>query len=163
MQSEDGKKFTAVMTMLFELYDKPNSQPVLDLYWNSMRDWTLPEFEAAVQLLVKTSKFMPKPADFNELRNKVLLENSAEVWARVDRYLKYSPSGYTMADGTPPEIANAIRAAGGANTVGMRTYTEAQFLEKRFTEAYRSLVEVATARAALPTIPIMHLVEHEEG
>lgn len=69
MQPSDFERFHAVMTGIAEVHERELSEFMLDVYWLTLGDWTLEEFELAAAHLLEHHKFgMPKPSHFTELR-----------------------------------------------------------------------------------------------
>lgn len=149
MLQADFARFRAVMAGMAELYQRELSGTLLDAYWLALRDWALPDFEAAAGHLMATATFMPRPSDFNALR-KAGRETAAEAWARV---VADSPRWRQGIQGDDDPLIDAcIRAVGGNEKIAMTDVAELHWLEKRFTEAYEELRDVQEHRDAVPQI-----------
>jgi hypothetical protein len=145
MQQADFARFRNVMAGLAELYQRELSNTLLDVYWLALRDWSLAEFEAGAGKLMKTAQFMPRPADFNDLR-KAALPTAGEAWASVLTHLR---GGYRDGSGLTPEIDRAIRSLGGYRTLAMLPVDELQWQEKRFAQHYGEMAEADHKREPL--------------
>jgi hypothetical protein len=154
MQKPDHKRFHAVMAAMGENFSKPPSTTLLDLYWQSLADWSIEEFEAAARQLLQTAEFMPRIADFVKLRAAADRETAGEVFASLRQWLKYSPNGYTLQPYTPRAIATAIGAIGGVQAYAMAHADQMPFLERRFCEHYHDIHQAEEAREALPYAPL---------
>ena len=134
-----------------ELKGKSLSAPALELYWNAMQAWSLEDFQAAANQLIRTCEWMPTPKHFEDLR-KAGRDTPGEVFADIRRWLKYTPNGYTLQPDTPRAIESAIRAMGGANAYAMCDEAKLPFLERRFCEHYEQITEADDTREAVPEI-----------
>lgn len=159
MQQADFQRFKAVMNGMAKLYERELDAAVLDAYWLALRTWSLEDFETAAGQLMRTSKFMPRPADFEELR-KAGRPTAGEAWARV---LEFARKGYDRWDCGPPSrnnlpmlddplIQRAVAAIGGFDAIAMSRTDQTQFLEKRFCEHYESIQDADEIREAVPQI-----------
>lgn len=151
MKPSDRKAFLEVVMGFAELKGKQLSAPALELYWRSMQDWHLPDFQAAAERLLKTSEFMPTPKHFEDLR-KAGRATPGEAWIQARGYIAWGLHAFTLQDGCPPLIARAIRAIGGPNVIGMCDEDKLTFLERRFVEHYESMQDSEEVRQALPQI-----------
>jgi hypothetical protein len=147
----DGERFNRLITGMSRMYGSDPDQLVLDAYWIALRSWEFEDLQRAAAHLMQTSKFMPRPADFNELR-KAGQPTSGEVFAGIRQWLKYGAYGYTLQPNTPPKIATAIRAIGGPDEIAMCEVDKLHFLEKRFTEHYDQISDRQEIRDAVPEI-----------
>lgn len=57
--------FAQTMTMLFELYEKPQTKPLMDIYYQTLKDMSDNMFKASVDNILKNRVYptMPKPAE----------------------------------------------------------------------------------------------------
>jgi hypothetical protein len=143
VQPTDFTRFRAVLAGLSELYQRELSGTLLDAYWLALRDWTLPDFEAAAASLMASATFMPRPADFNALR-KASQTTGAEVWQHV--LANCARWRYGQAGDGDPAIDAALRAIGGNQRVAMCHIDKLPFLEKRFLEIFDERREATAAR-----------------
>jgi hypothetical protein len=160
MQQSDFQRFKAVMNGMAKLYERELDAAVLDAYWLALRDWELADFEAAAGQLMRSSKFMPRPAEFHELR-KAGRPTAGEAWIRV---LEYVRKGYARWEGggiskfgNAPQpddalIDRAVQAIGGYDAIAMSSTDKTPFLEKRFCEHYDSMQDADEIREAVPQI-----------
>ena len=137
MQSGDFARFRAVMAGMAELYQRELSNTLLDVYWLTLKDWGLDEFERAAGSLMATGTFMPRPADFTALRKKAQESTAAEAW-------------FTKGVSQDKRANHAMRIATQGRYVGHVPLDELPWVQKRFMEAYAELADVAEAREALP-------------
>ena len=160
MTPADRKPFLEVLVGFAELKGKQLSVPAMELYWRAMQQWTLSEFKAAAEQLLRTCGFMPLPKDFEDLR-KAGRQTAGEAWADVLRYARYeySPSGLQLIDFQrreeprfDPFVLRVVNAIGGFRAIAMSDVDRTQFLERRFCEHFETMQEAADVREAVPEI-----------
>lgn len=156
MQQSDFQHFHAVMLGMSKIYERELDQPLLDAYWLALRDWPLQEFERAAAQLMRTSRFMPRPADFTVLR-RAERPTAGEAWALVLEHLR---TGAYRWDSGPPtwndampkldrSIERSVRALGGYRALAMMPIDQLPWQERRFAQHYAEMTEVEETRAAL--------------
>lgn len=151
MNAIDRGPFLEIIMGFAELKGKSLSAPALELYWNAMQAWSIEDFRAAANQLIRTCEWMPMPKHFEDLR-KAGRETAGEVFGGLRQWLKYGPYGYTLDPNTPRPIAAAIRAMGGADAYAMCEVEKLPFLEKRFCEHYDQITGAEEIREELPEI-----------
>lgn len=144
MTPADFDEFSAIVLGFAELRGRELSSPAIKLFWNAMQDWTLTDFKQAANVLLASSKFMPTPYDFQQLR-RAGEQTAHEAWSQV-------------LNGEPP-LDPGSRAWRAAQSVGGQYYVrhanlerDVPHIERRFIEAYEQLAEVEPVREALPQI-----------
>lgn len=157
MSPDDRKAFLETIVGFAELKGKQLSVPALELYWRSLQHWSLPDFRAAAEQLLRTREFMPLPKDFEDLR-KAGRPTAGEAWAAVLEFVRtaYSPNSPVrlpargpLAD---PLVHRAVNAVGGYRAIAMSDVDSTQFLERRFCEHFESAQDSDDIREALPQI-----------
>ena len=148
MQPQDRRPFLEVVIGFAELKGKQLSAPALELYWNSMQDWTIEEFRAAANVLVRTCQFMPTPKDFADHR-KAGQPTKGEAWSAVLDHLK---GGY-RSGGLSPQIDRAVRAIGGYRTLAMMPADQLPWQERRFAEHFEDMAEADAMRQEPLALP----------
>jgi hypothetical protein len=157
VNAADRKAFLEVLVGFAELKGKQLSAPALELYWRSMQRWSLEDFKAAAEQLLRTCEFMPMPKDFEDLR-KAGRPTAGEAWAAVLDFVRssYSPNfpGRLPVRGplADPIVQRAVNAVGGFRAVAMSDVDATQFLERRFCEHFESAQDSDDIREALPQI-----------
>lgn len=153
MQPTDRAAFLEVIVGFAELKGKALSAPALELYWNAMQAWTLADFRAAAQHLVRTCEFMPTPKDFEDLK-RAGQPTPAEAWAKAVASCRtaWTPQGYVGGTSGDPHIDAAVRGLGGYGAIAMCDTDKLPFLERRFCEHYETVQDATETREALPRI-----------
>lgn len=153
MQPTDADPFRNIMRGMCKLYAQEPDAVLLDAYWLALGSWTLAEFSQAAAHLMANTKFMPRPADFNDLR-KASRPVAAEAWVKAIQSCStaWRPSGYHAGTSGDPLIDNAVRAIGGYAAIAQCEQDKLHFLERRFTEIYESMQDANDVRQALPQL-----------
>jgi hypothetical protein len=146
VKTEDRQKFLEIVVGFAELKGKQLSAPALELFWNAMQPWSIEDFTAAANQLIRTCGFMPTPKDFEDLR-KAGRMTAGEAWALVRDAAR---CGGECPD--DPDIYAAVRALGGIRTIGMMHTDQMPFLERRFAEHYEAISERQDVRESVPQI-----------
>ena len=154
MQQADFKRFKIVMNGMAKVYEREIDAAVLDAYWLALGRWSLEEFESAAAQLLRTSKFMPRPADFHELA-RAGRPTAGEAWAHVLQLARHGGMP-VFGQESPPSLSplarRALDAIGGLNAVAMSDVDKTPFLERRFCEHYESISDAEEVREALPEL-----------
>ena len=151
MQDSDRAAFLRVVNGLAAVKPGAKITPeALDLWWASMRDWPLDEFQKAAMHLSKTCEFMPNPYHFAQLRKQAGEQACGDAWAAVVQVNRYSRIGREHL--LTPRIERIVAAMGGWSALAMTRTEELPFREKRFKELWEEFGETEEARAALPHI-----------
>lgn len=158
MQPSDANRFRNLLIGMGRVYGQEPDALVLDAYWVALRDWALEDFEQACSELLRTSKFMPRPSDFTQLRDASKL-TAGEAWADVLAYVREGGAGTGLAvhgyDGraiTDPVVLAAVRAIGGFEAIGRSNTDQTPFLERRFCEHFEEIGAREGIREALPQL-----------
>lgn len=151
MLPTDGDRFRNIIRGMGRMYAAEPDGLVLDAYWIALSDWSFEDFQAASQRLMKTSKFMPRPSDFEDLRKAGRL-TAGEAFAKA---LGWARAGtYTAPAKTPDAIFidRVVMAMGGWIAITGSDPEKLHFLERRFLEHFESLQDATDTREALPQI-----------
>lgn len=157
MQTNDFARFRAVLAGMAELYQRELTNELLDAYWLSLRRWELEDFEIAAGHLMETGKFMPRPADFTEVR-KAGRPTAGEAWARAVTACGscHSAQGYTSGGTCGDQFVDrVVRAIGGYKTIAMCDEDKLHFLERRFAEHFETMQEAQDVRDDVPQVAYM--------
>ena len=123
-----------------------------EMWWASMRDWSIDDFRNAAGHLLKTVEFMPNPYHFNQLK-KLQRPSKHEAWAAAMRACLGWRTGASSGDA---KIDAAVATIGGYRTLALCDTDKLGFCERRFLDTYEDFVESDDMRAALP-----HITERE--
>ena len=153
MQQSDLTRFQEVMNGMAKVYEREIDAPLLDAYWLALRDWMLADFEQGAGHLMAVSKFMPRPADFNELR-KAGRKTPGEAWTLAVKSCTSAriPGGHAGGSSGDPLIDRAVEAIGGYGAIAMCELDKLPFMERRFAEHLEDMTEAVTTREAVPQI-----------
>jgi hypothetical protein len=149
MNTNDRKEFSRVLAGLATVFRVELTAEAIDIYFGAARDWTLDDFKAAASYLARTSQWMPKPRDFEQIK-RAHETNSSEAWLVVESTCVHWRNPELLPTG---RIARAAQVVGGFREIALADRErELPWKAKRFREAYDELTEVETVREALPQI-----------
>lgn len=147
MQVKDFNRFRNAIGALARVFDKQLDAPLLDAYWVSLRDWTIDDLERAAAHLLRTSKFMPRPADFTELRRAGAM-TAGEAWQAA---LVHARGAYRAGPSVPP-VERAVAALGGWSVIARAAEDSLPFIERRFAAHFDEIESREVVREALPAL-----------
>ena len=147
MKADDFARFRAILAGLARVYERELDGPLLDAYWLALRDWPLDELESAAAYLLRSSKFMPRPADFEELR-KAGGMTAGEAWQAA---LVHARGAYRSGPTVGP-VERAVAALGGWQAIARASTDSLPFLERRFAYHFEQIEARELVRDALPAI-----------
>ncbi len=150
MNLEDADKFRNLIRGMARVFNTEADSLLLDTYWLALKSWPIEEFEGACARLLCTAKFMPRPADFNEMR-KASRKTSGEAFA-IARAIARDCSPHRSSTSGDPLIDAAAAACGGYFAMGMTETEKIGFLERRFAEHYDAISDREETREAVPQI-----------
>jgi hypothetical protein len=146
----DAERFCNLIRGMGRTFGSEPDQLVLDVYWLALKGWSLAEFEQACAHLLSTAKFMPRPADFTELRNAGRM-TAGEAFSRAMTIARQC-SRHTASTSGDPNIDAAASACGGYFAMGMCETEKISFLERRFAEHFEAITNAEQTREAVPQI-----------
>lgn len=148
MSPDDGRRFRDLMRGMGRMFGAEPDALVLDAYWLALRDWDYADLEAAAVHLMRSAKFMPRPADFRELR-KAGEQTAAEAWMLVMQNLRRSEYRNGVTVGGRADFV--VKGMGGYESLGKRNPEKLnEFGAKEFRERWDQAADVEEVRAALP-------------
>lgn len=150
MQPTEGPRFRDVIRGLCKVFGAEADAVLLDAYWLALREWPLGEFETAAAHLLRTCKFMPRPADFTGLQRLAELgphEAWQEAMARCGGWRDGS------AGRIGDRVDRAVQCVASYRMLAMADIEEElPHIQRRFLEAYEQLSESEPVREALPWV-----------
>jgi hypothetical protein len=142
MQPADYERFRALMNGMGRVFEREIDSPLLDAFWVALGAWALPDFEAAAGTLLRTSKFMPRPADFTALRRRAE-PTAGEAWAAV----------FEGVGAVTDRARRALQIVSGGRALTMMNLAhDIPHVQRRFLEVYEELADVDHIRHELPQL-----------
>ena len=142
----DRIEFVRVLNGLAAVKRVDLTKEVYEIWWQSMKDWSIEAFRDAAGYLLKNCQFMPSPYDFEQLRKKSETSPS-EAWSLALRHAegnwRHGPLGDALID-------RAVAMLGGSGVIALTNMENLGFLERRFRDAYDDLRCTDSVRKALP-------------
>lgn len=150
MIQADYDAFCEIVVGFAEIKGKSLSAPAIKIYWQSMQHWSLAEFRAAAQHLLRTCAFMPTPKDFEDLR-KAGKPTASEAWDLVLQHCKGAYREGAGLDGGGP-IDTAVSGLGGYRALAFHDSEKLHFMQRQFAERFEEADDVMSTRQRLPAI-----------
>ena len=146
----DRVAFVKVIAAMAEMKRIDVSAEAYELWWDAMQEWSIEDFKKAARLLIKTSKWMPQPSDFEDLR-KAGRPTAGEAWAQAVSYA--SSSAYRRDPNIGVDLIDrAVRMIGGYAAIGMWDEDNLHFIERLFCEHYEAIEDRDDIREQVPEI-----------
>lgn len=148
MQQADFQRFRAILAGMAEIYQRELSPTLLDAYWLALRGWSFADFEAGAAHLMASSKFMPRPSDWAELR-KAARMTAGEAWERAIAECRGWRNNTASVD---PLTDRVVAMVGGYQHIALEPLDTQHFTRNKFIELYDELSETHNTREAVPQI-----------
>jgi len=89
MNVNDKIKFVELMTGMGELFDKKLSKLLMKIYFESLKPYSIVDFEKAVNKIIVKSKWFPKPVELIELmqgncHSPIYVKNGRDGLKRIE-------------------------------------------------------------------------------
>lgn len=138
MDINDEKRFGEAMATSAAIFDKKLTAPVLRITFETLKEFSIEQVEAAFLMHLKTGEFFPRPAQLIEIINVGKPNNNDKAllaWLSIERAIsKLGPyRTLTLDDRLAMEIINHI---GGWSHICSLSYKELDFKKKDFIQAY---------------------------
>jgi hypothetical protein len=116
MTNSDRKQFAQLCALMSQAFDKEMSVLLTDIYFDSLKDFTIGQVESAIRQAIKSRKFMPRVAELRELIEGNPADRGASAWAA---FLE------AAADGGQASVRFSDRAAAAAMDATFGSWIEA--------------------------------------
>jgi len=150
------EKFIQLLTGLCEMYSKPMSEFILDIYYETLKNYTYEQVNSAMVNIVKTNKYntLPKPAEFIEWIEGSKEDKAYLAWTLAHKAIK-EHGYYNTVEFEDPVISHVIQELGGWLLFSDIKKEELPFWEKRFREFYK----VIEKRGVKEPVKLMGFIE----
>jgi len=148
VDSGDRPEFVRVLNGLAAIKRVDLTKDAYELWWQSMKDWSIDGFKDAAGYLLKNCKFMPAPYDFEQLRKKGK-PSAHEAWSMALQHADGAWKQGVLGDALTDRV---IAALGGYSVIALTHTDKLGFLERRFLDAYNDLLDTSVVREALPDL-----------
>lgn len=81
MTNSDRKQFAQLCALLSQAFDKEMSTLLANIYFDSLKDFSIEQVACAVEQAIKSRKFFPKVAELRELIEGGADDRAAQAWA----------------------------------------------------------------------------------
>ena len=148
MDNNDRPEFVQVLNGLAAIRRVDLTKEAYELWWQSMKDWSIDGFKDAAGYLLKNCQFMPAPYDFEQLRKKGK-PSAHEAWAMA---LHHADGAWRQGVLGDALIDQVVAMLGGYSVIALTHQAKLGFLERRFLDAYNELQDTSVVREALPDL-----------
>ncbi len=148
MDSGDRPEFVRVLNGLAAIKRFDLTKDSYELWWQSMKNWSIDDFRDAAGYLLLNCKFMPTPYDFEQLRKKGEV-SAHEAWSLALNHAEGAWRKGALGDALTDRV---IAMLGGYSVIAFTYKDKLGFLERRFLDAYNELLDTSVVREALPDL-----------
>ena len=148
VDSSDRPEFVRVLNGLAAIKRVDLTKDSYELWWQSMKNWSIDGFKDAAGYLLLNCKFMPTPYDFEQLRKKGEV-SAHEAWAKALNHAEGAWRQGVLGDALTDRV---VAALGGYSVIALTKTDKLGFLERRFLDTYNDLLDTSVVREALPDL-----------
>ncbi len=148
MDNSDRPEFVRLLTALATIKRVDLTKDVYELWWQSMKNWSIDDFRDAAGYLLKNCQFMATPYDFEQLRKKGKV-SAHEAWSMALHHADGAWRQGVLGDALTDRV---IAMLGGYSVIAFTNQDKLGFLERRFLDAYNDLLDSGGVREALPDL-----------
>ena len=133
---KNRKKYMEFMNGMAAVFDKEVNKILIDVYWKILEPYTDEQCEKALNTIITTSKFWPKPAELIEVIQGGKSENAVLAWIKTDKAVR-NHGPYVSVKFDDPVIHGVIEILGGWPKFQDCTSDEWKWRQKEFERLYR--------------------------
>jgi hypothetical protein len=142
MQADDIPKFTVMLLGIGELYRRPLSKFLTDIYWQSLKQFEWQDVEKAFQAHIHNpdcGQFFPKPADIVRWIEGTGETRALQAWSKVEQAIT-QVGIYQSVAFDDPLIHAVLENMGGWIKLCSLTFEELPFRAHEFQKRYMGFV-----------------------
>ena len=128
------KLFAKTLAAAGVIHNREVSEFLIDVYLEALKGYDMGECTQALNRLIKTSKFMPKPADILEALEGDSNGQALTAWPEVERLARNSAEAVSR----DPITESVVLEMGGWGRFGRAKYSEYPFLQREFIDRYKT-------------------------
>jgi hypothetical protein len=128
------QKFSEVLMAAGLVFNKEISETLVRVYLKALQPHSPASCTQALERLITTSKFMPRPADIIEALEGDTHAQALVAWPEVERLARDSSN----AASSDPITQAVIQEMGGWKRFGQAKYAEYPFLQREFLDRYKT-------------------------
>ena len=148
METHDISKFLNLMAGIGELYAKPLSSHLIDIYWQALKRFDLIDVQAAFEAHINNpdcGQFFPKPADIVRFIEGSGESKALQAWAKVEKAI-IQVGAYQSMIFDDALIHAVIEGMGGWIKLCSVKNDELPFKANEFQKRYMGFVHIAPER-----------------
>lgn len=131
------KEFIQKLYTLSEILGDKITSERAEIYWDIFKDYSKEQLDKALNIIIKTSKFFPKPAEIIELIEGSLESKSTVAWEQVRKAI-FEHGAYQSIIFADKVIHKVIDLMGGWQKICSTLEDDMKWVEKDFTRFYRA-------------------------
>jgi hypothetical protein len=128
------KLFAKTLAAAGVIHNREVSEFLIDVYIEALKGYDISDCTKALSRLIKTSKFMPKPADIIEVLEGDTHGQALTAWPEVERLARNSSEAVSR----DPITESVVLEMGGWSRFGRAQYSEYPFLQREFIDRYKT-------------------------
>jgi hypothetical protein len=155
MEPMDRKRFGDCLKACSELYGKPLSVPVIELWWQALARYDIDAVESAFRrhlVSPDAGQYMPKPSDIVRLIDGTSVDASQVAWAAVERAVRLV-GPYASVTFDDPVTMRVLADMGGWIALNLKGGPEWAFVANEFRTRYQGFRSRGEAPAYPPRLP----------
>jgi len=137
MQESDREAFAMALIAASEVYRQEVSQQAIALWWQTLEPYPLAAVQAAVALHIKTSRFMPTPADLLAIIEGSPQDKAEAAWQKVLQAAQEHGQSRSVAF-DDPLIPACVLAMGGFARICMCNIKDLHWLKREWMPLYQT-------------------------
>ena len=149
MTDSDFLEFATYLTGTAEVFDAQLSKVKIDFYFNALKDLTIAEINTAINHIVRTSRFFPKPAEIREAVYGKPEDRAVIAVDKIQNALR-GVGGYQTICFDDPIIHLIIQNYGGWVKLSDITQDEWKWLKKEFIKHYQVYASRGVSLTPIP-------------
>lgn len=140
MQKSEIERFAKAMTALGEIYNKPVTEILVDLYWDALKKY---DFQAVGSAFKKyytgeDSTFFPKPGQLIILIEGGSEDRAIAAWSTADKQVRQTGPMRSIVFDDPVIMATIEQMGGWSSFCASPDENDHKFKGERFKKAYRA-------------------------
>lgn len=133
--------FSHLLVGLGEVFDRQITEVITDIYYEALKDFSTEQVKSAVYKCIKNHKYatLPKPADILEFLEGTREDKALVAWLQLKEAVQKG-GYYASIEFYDPIITHVVNEIGGWQAFCSSKIEDLPFIQKRFTDYYRILL-----------------------
>lgn len=141
MTENDREKFAEAFFGLEEYFGKNHSKTIIEIYFKSLQDLSIDQFQMVCLKAIQKGRFFPKITELRDFagvdQDAIEKDKPLLAWLAFRESIKtFGPAFHNNGKLSDPVIYRVVRMLGGMERIRMWTENEMPFRQKDFIEYY---------------------------